>query len=263
MNVTKKMMVIAGIFLQLAGSAYGSDAWQAAFLAFGGGSDPVAAAQGVLNGPNSGSAVLALDLAKKNGAGTPEAFAIGRYMASNKKNLFKSNYQDSDVEAAGRAIIAEAASRAIAAAPMPTPSSETAQQPAAGWGWFGGNAAKSAAPAITAANVQAAMEAQKAADLADAVVNNDALAKIVGSGKSGVNLYYAFIDYIFSVLQQAVSSIADAGTQQQVLSYMQSKFATMKASVAANNYQARVLGRMDSKKVSKNNKNSKKNSSRK
>ena len=39
MKLTKKLIITAGVFLQLAGSLYGSAAWQTAFLQFGGGND--------------------------------------------------------------------------------------------------------------------------------------------------------------------------------------------------------------------------------
>lgn len=254
-------MITAGFFLQLAGSVFGSDAFEVAFKRFSGESDSAKAADFVMNSRKPLTLNNALKIAAS--IGTPEAYAVGAFRTDGNKKAFKvGNYKDADVVAAARAIIEEATSRAQ----MPEPSAP-AQQPASSWGsslgsYFGGSSS-SAAPAITAANVQAAVQAQQAADFALAAANNDMLGAIIKSGKSGVNLYTAFIDYIFSVLQQAVNSIADAGTQQQVLSYMQSKFATMKASVAQNNYQARMLGRMDSKKANKNSKNNKKSNSRK
>ena len=256
MKLTKKLAITAGLFLQIAGSLYGSAAWQDAFLAFGGGTDAAVAANTVISGATKMTYQNAFNTARP--LGTPEAFAVAAFVCTEKLKIKllagkAKGYLNSDVTAAANAIIENAPSRAVVA--QPVVSTPTTQQPATGWGWFGGSSAQPAQ--ITPANVQAAVQEQQKADLALAAANNDALAKIVASGKSGLGLYTAFIDYIFSVLQQAVNSIADASTQQQVLSYMQGKFANMKASVAANNYKSRTLGRLNSKPAKKSGKKNK------
>lgn len=257
MKTTKKLVLIAGIILQSTGSLYAGP-WEDAVLLFGGGRDLLLAAQGILNGAKSVVATAAAQQAKKSG--TDQAMAIASYMSApsvNKTGFFKKNkLSDNDVLAALQAIVADAQSRAVVQQPVVQQPAAQKPVPATGWGWFNGSSA-STAPAITPANVQAAVRDQQQADLALAAANNDALARIVSSGKSGIGLYTAFIDYIFSVLQQAVNSIADARTQQQVLSYMQGKFANMKASVAANNYRSNTLGRMNSKTVKKSSKKNK------
>lgn len=254
MKTTKNLVIMASIFLQFAGSLYGSSAWQAAFIRFGGNEDPAMAAANVLKSPASLTLNNALKIATS--LGTPEAHAVAAYRTQGSTKAFKvGRYTAADVKNAANEIIADAQSRAIENQPVVEP---TVQEPtpSKGWGWFGGSSAATT-PVITPANVQAAVKQQQQADLALAAGNNDALARIISSGKSGVSLYTAFIDYIFSVLQQAVNSIADAKTQQQVLSYMQSKFANMKASVAANNYRSNTLGRMNSKIVKKSSKKDK------
>jgi hypothetical protein len=101
-------------------------------------------------------------------------------------------------------------------------------------------------------DLQNAVQAQQDADAQAAAQSNQALAKLVNSGASGLNLYKGYIDLIFNLLQQAVNAIVDPAVQQQVIGYAQNKLAGMKASAAAaNRNNSRIIGRMNSKKVAK------------
>jgi len=250
MKTIKKLLLAAGIFFQMSAMLF-ADAWSDAFLAFGGGSDDAAAAQSVVANANRVGSQGALTVAKK--LGTPEAFAIGRFVSQNKKDVFKSIYSDDDVVAAAQEIINEArrsapvapvAQRAPVVAPQPAPSR--------GWAdWLSGSAAQNQS-AVSEADLQKAMQAQQDADAAAAAASNQALASLVNSGATGLNLYKGYIDLIFNLLQQAVNAIVDPAVQQQVIGYAQNKLAGMKASAAAaNRYNSRTLGRMNSKKVAK------------
>lgn len=263
MKLTKTLILVAAIVLQSAESLYAADGWADALLLFGGGTDIMLAAQNVFAGKGSMVPTAALDRAQESKS--PEAMAIANFLSSSSQQykqqklaFFKNNqYKDNDVVTAINAIIADAQSRAVVSQPTtPVNQPTTPSNTNSGWtGWFGGSSSATTPSTITAADVDRAVAAQQKSDLVIAAQSNSMLASILSSGKTGLSLYTAFIDYIFSVIQQAVNSISDANTQQKVISYMQSKVTSMKASVNANNYKSRTLGRMSSKATKTKNKN--------
>ncbi len=259
MKLTNKMMLVAGIIFQLTANLY-ADNWSNAFLAFGGGKDPVVAAQAVLNGPGSLTASNALTIA--NSLKTPEALAIGRYLAMNKKNVFNSSFQDADVQAAAQSLIATRMNnQPISSGPIVAPAPVNTPPSSGGWSdWLSGSS--SAACPDNSAAIQQAVLAQQKADAAVAVANTQALAAIANSNASGAALYNAYIDLIFSSLAQAIAGIADQAVQQQVVQYAQNKLASMKAAASANSYNSRILGKSSSKKEAKKNKRSRAHAAR-
>jgi hypothetical protein len=95
MNI-KKFLIISSIVLQVSTSIYADQtAWNKAFLAFGGGSDPVAAANSITaNSQSASSALTSVTTAGK----TPEAYAVGHYVATSKTSFTnKSIFTDTDV----------------------------------------------------------------------------------------------------------------------------------------------------------------------
>ncbi|MBV8660562.1 MAG: hypothetical protein JO129_00225, partial [Candidatus Dependentiae bacterium] len=233
MKIMKKLVIASGLILHFAGSIYASSYnmsnWANAFLAFGGGSNAAAAAQNVLN--NKGAMSYSNAYSSAQSVGTPEAWAVGAFMASSKQNLLKSIYQSSDVIAAGNALIGSAGTPSAPIKVLPTPSAPPMPTPSA--------------PAMPTAS---AMQQQQA-DVAAATANNQALSAIANSGQQGAALYNAYADYIFNLLEQAVTAIADAPTQRVVIQHIQSNAANLSASSArSNSYNSRTLGRMNSKK---------------
>jgi hypothetical protein len=244
MKSINKIMLAAGIIFQLSASLY-ADNWSNAFLAFGGGSDPVAAAQYVLNNAGRVTANAALSVAKN--LQTNEGMAVGRWMASSNKNVFTGFLTDADLQAAAQALIA---SRSVPVVVAPTPSNPQTPATNSSWfNWFGGSSA------TCDSDVQAAKVAQQKADALKAAENQAALQSIAASSATGATLYNGYVDLILGSLQQAISGIADPAVQMQVQQYAQSKVASMK--VTAQN-SSRVLGKISSKKESKKNKKSRK-----
>lgn len=244
MKITNKLIITASLILQIAGSLY-ADNWSDAILEFYQAAtnnvapDLPTAAQFIVNAGSSIPLPTSQDIVKQ--LGTPESKAVAIYVTlGNPVTLVKYFPQAAPMQSLQDAINSILAQTFAVATPAPVAPVAT---PTKTGGWWGGN---TSAPSLSAADVQKAVNAQKSVDMALATANNQALLDIVNSGKSGIGLYTQFIDYMFSVLQVAINAIADTGTQQQILSYTQSKFAGMKASVAATNYQSRITGRYGS-----------------
>jgi hypothetical protein len=150
MKTTKNLLLTAGICFQMSTMLF-ADGWSEAFLAFGGGIDPVAAAQTTLANANRVGAQGALTVAKNSG--TPEAMAIGRFVSQGRKDVFKSDYSDADVQAAAQDIIQAARRSAQAAVAeqvrvvQPAPSAPAI--PARGWAipFFSGSSSVQEEPA--------------------------------------------------------------------------------------------------------------------
>jgi len=279
MNISKKMILVAGFVLQLSAAlqaSFNAANYTQAFLAFAGGTDPVAAANAIYNNRGTMSWVACQQLAQQ--IGTPEALAVGLYMSQGNQNVLVNKFggadSSSNLLAALQSLLAPASSRQSAQAPvqqLPVSSSPAqapvqqlpvssspAQAPAQGnssWWPFG-----SSTPS-TAADIQAAVIAQQKADAAAATASNKALSAIVNSGIQGLPLYQAYIDLIMADIQQAIAAISDAATQQAVIKYLQSKIANVKVvATSSASYNSRTLGRMGSTKKAPKEKPSKKSS---
>lgn len=253
---TKKLFVAAGLILQLTSGLH-ADNWSDAFAAFGG-------TQTVKSG--NGSLAWSTALAEAKKIGTPEALAVGMYMADGNPavlvNKFKGAASSEDLQKALQpAVQAPVATNANSGANSwfggssnkpATPVEAPKTAPASSW-----FSSKPAAPVVSLDDLkkaeQKAAEAQQKLDAAAATANTQALSTIVNSGKSGVAQYTALVDHVFNSLQQAVSGIEDSAAQQQVMQYIQNKAASIKASVRTNSYNSRVIGRMNSSKVTKRN----------
>jgi hypothetical protein len=254
MNTTKKLLLTAGIFFQMSAVLF-ADAWSNAFDAFGG-VEYVYSHRGSL--PYSQCQKKAASLGN-----TPEALAVGMFMSEGTDAVLVPRFKG----AASRAEVIDALNETInQARSVQVPAAQPAQvaqpaQQAASRGWMDWLSAGSAAQdqsAVSATDIQNAVQAQQDADAAAAAKSNQALADLVNSGATGLNLYKGYIDLIFNLLQQAVNAIVEPAVQQQVIGYAQNKLAGMKASAAAaNRYQAKTLGRMNSKKVAKKSGNKK------
>ena len=252
MKSTKKIVLAAGILFQLSASMY-ADNWSDAFLAFGGSSDPVTAAQNVLASQGKESLRSALNIAVNKLGSSEEGMAVASWMSNAQSNAFQTSYQASDVQAAAQALAASVRNMPMQA-PVAAPSqAQVPTQTKAGSSWFSWG---SATPTSTPADIQAAMLTQQQADAAKAAADLQSLSAIVNSNASGVSLYNAYVDVIVNNLQQALSSIADPAVQQQVVSYAKNKLSNMQASVSVNSNNSRALGRMSSKKAMKKNKHS-------
>ncbi len=259
MTISKKIFLTAGICLQMSAMLF-ADNWSDAFNAFGG-------ANNVFSQRNSLSWKKAQDVAASLG-NTPEALAVAMFMAQGTELSLAPKFPG----ALSRAEVMNALQNAIQPvrsvpvaqpAPVAQPVQVAASAPVAqpsqsnGWSsWLSGSSAQPAQPALSAADLANAVQAQQSADVAAAAASNQALASLVNSGATGLNLYKGYIDLIFNLLQQAMNAIVDPVVQQQVIVYAQNKLAGMQASAAAaNRYNSRTLGRMNSKKVAKKHSN--------
>ena len=253
MNLTKKMLLTAGVILQLTGSIYSSynlNNWANAFLNFGGGTDPVAAANYVISNQGKSGVRAAINIASQ--LQTQEGYATAAFLSGSNNPTFNSSYQASDVIAAAQAI-ARNQFAPVMAAPMAQPVQQAPamkQAPIAQPVQQAPAAPAAQSNSVSSAALQSAVQAQQAADAAAAAASNQALASLVNSGATGLNLYTGYIDLIFNLLQQAINAIVDPSVQQQVIGYAQNKLAGMK-SAAANQYSSHTLGRMSSKKADK------------
>lgn len=171
MKSTKKIILTAGMLFQLSASMYANN-WSDAFLAFGGGSDVVAAADFVLNHPNAVTPANALTVSKS--LNTAEGSAVARWMANNKKNAFNSPLQDADVQAAARDMVtrsmpesfnnAQENNAQVSNATDNNAQTNNAQtnnaQPSTGSSWFPSFGGSSTTQAQAGANSQAVIDAQ-------------------------------------------------------------------------------------------------------
>ncbi len=251
----KKMLLAAGLCLQFSGTLF-ADAWSDAVNLFGG-------LDAVTNNRGSMSWTDSAKIAHQSG--TPQALAVGLFMTNGNPSVLASRFKGSaplaDLLNALQNMSAPVRSGSIAqpvAQPVAHQSVQPQQQAAAAASssssftdWLSGlsSSSSSSVDSVSSADMQAAVQAQQNADAAAAATNSQAIAAVVNSGKSGVNLYAAYVDVLFNLLQQAVSAIVDPVAQQQVLQYIQNKAAKMSASVAGNNANSRTLGRMASKKA--------------
>ena len=286
MKMIKKLVIATGLILHFAGSIYASsynmNNWTNALLAFGGGSNPAAAAQNVISSQGKATFNSAYTTAQK--IGTPEAWAVGAWMASKNQSQFKSKYKNNDVQAAANALAGSATAPSSPTMAGPTPSASAANSAASS----AAAAAQQQQTAIANALQQQqqqfqqqqqaaiadalqqqqkqfqqqqqvaitnALQQQQQADVAAATANNQALSAVASGKQQGADLYNAYADYIFNLLGQAVAGISDAPTQQAVIQHIQSNAASLSASSAgSSSYNSRTLGRMNSKKSSKKNK---------
>ncbi len=256
MNSTKKMILATGMLFQLSASLY-ADNWSDAVSAFGG-------VDAVYNNRGSLSWAAAQKIAKQ--LGTAEAMSIGLYESNGNPAVVANKFPGAQP---ANVVVAQLQSMAntrqqipvdqpVSVSPGPVVAPTPAPVTSNGWNnWFG-SSSSTACPD----NSAAAALAQQKLDAQVAVGNSQALAAIANSNASGAALYNAYIDLAFSSLQQAVAGIADQAVQQQVIQYMQNKLASMKASVNANNYSSRVLGKYSSKKEPKKSKRSRAHATR-
>lgn len=253
MNLSKKILLNAGICLQMSTILF-ADAWTDAFEPYGG-ADAVFAQRGTL--PINQTKEIAESLNN-----TKEALAVGQFMSQGLEINLKKKFPG----AASRDELLKALDKELnpvrsvqVVQPVQVAASAPVAQPSQsnGWSnWLSGSAAQPAEPALSAADLAKAVQAQQNADVAAAAASNQALASLVNSGATGLNLYKGYIDLIFNLLQQAMNAIVDPVVQQQVIVYAQNKLAGMQASAAAaNRYNSRTLGRMNSKKVAKKHSN--------
>ncbi|MDP3788442.1 MAG: hypothetical protein Q8Q60_03975 [Candidatus Chromulinivorax sp.] len=248
MKLTNKIMLAAGIIFQLSASLY-ADNWSDAILEFGGGSDVAVAAQNVKNNKGKSGLRAVLSIAVNQLGSTQEAMAVAAWLSNQASSSLKTSYKSEDVAAALNEFIASRVvpvSAPISSGPIVEPVSEPSS---GGWSsWF--------------SNSSDAALAQQKLDAAVATANSSALADIANSNAQGASRYNAYIDLAFSTLGQAIANIADSAVQQQVIEYAQNKLAGMKASVNANSYSSRVLGKYSSKKEPKKNKRSRAHATR-
>lgn len=277
MKSTKKVILAAGVICQLAASLH-ADNWSDAFAAFGG-------PDAVYNNRNSMPWTSAQKIAQ--GLGTVEAMSVGLYESKGNLASNQGKFPGALPSATVYAQLQNAANsrqqipvdQPVVVSPVPVVGQQdnsgpgVQQQPPSTslWSsWFGSASSQSS---DNAAAIQQAVAAQQQADtiaMQQAVAqqmkldsdvatkNSQALLQIANSGAQGADLYNAYIDLIFSSLQQAVAGIADAAVQQQVIAYAQNKLAGMQAAAGANSYNSRVLGPLSSKKEAKKNKSAKK-----
>jgi hypothetical protein len=252
MNLSKKILLNAGICLQMSTILF-ADAWTDAFEPYGG-ADAVFAQRGTL--PTNQTQEIAASLNN-----TKEALAVGQFMSKGLEINLKKKFPG----AASRDQLLKALDKElnpVRSVPVVQPVQVAPSAPVAqpsksnGWSsWLSGSAAESAQPAqpaLSAADLAKAVQAQQDADVAAAAASNQALASLVNSGATGLNLYKGYIDLIFNLLQQAMNAIVDPVVQQQVIVYAQNKLASMQASAAAaNRYNSHHLGRLNSKRGGK------------
>ncbi len=170
MNI-KKFLIVSCFTLQFSTIIHADQAaWNKAFLAFGGGTDPVVAASYIK--PNSQlSPTNALSQAQT--LNTPEALAVGHYVSATKKTLFKSTFTDTDVV------------NAIAAAQTSTSTTTSTSTPSAPV-QIGDNVAANWTAAITAFGGSAAISAKTASAMMPASMTSSS----VGYGDAQVILQY-------------------------------------------------------------------------
>jgi hypothetical protein len=239
MNSTKKLMLAAGIFLQLSTGLYAAS-WEDAINGFGG-------AANVFNNHGKKLWSEALKQANING-GSPEDLAVGLYVSKeySKPSIimkFPGAAPTSELEAALENIMNP--SRSF------VPQDEPQEPASSGYSsWWSGSSAQTFSKAqVDAAQAQAA-QAQKNEDAVEAAASQQALINVQKSGVSGVQLYKKYVDVAFNSLQNAVNGL-DASSQQDVVRYIQDKAANMSASSGGPFYKSRTLGRMNSKKAHK------------
>lgn len=251
MKSMHKIVLVAGLMFQLQTTLH-ADAWTDAFNAFGG-PNSVNLNRGTL--PTAQAQAIAA-----SAGNTPEALAVGMFMAFGKTIALQNSFQG----AASRAELIQALNEDLVALAQPAPTkSPVAPAPVAPAPVAPAPVEKPAAPVQVPTpknpapinvnnlpvNMKQAIEAQKKYDTIAATANNNNLAQLANSNLSPVDTYKAYIDLIFNQIAQALNGIADAPTQKAINQYVQNKATMLKStgSVAPNKAGSPVLGRMGKK----------------
>lgn len=246
MKSTKKTMFIAGLVLLLQSTSIFAD-WASSFAAFGG-------PETVFNTRQKMIWTEALKIAKAAG-GSPTDLAVAAYVSKGNQAIhFPGAAPESELK---NNLFAAREANSSANAVAPAAPIDSAPAKSSGWGWLSGSSAASA-PSAPAAYSQADLDAARAdqqkRDAQVSAGNSQDLQAIISSNRAAVDTYKAYVDVIFNLLQDAVNAIVDTQTQAQVISYIQSKVVSLKASAASSKYNSQTLGRMTSKKASKKSK---------
>ncbi len=151
MNITKTMLMTC-IFFNISSNLFASQAnFEAAFKAVGGGSDAKVAAQKIKKNAVSGQTAYG----QVKGLNTPEAWAVGKYVANGNDSLFKTTITEAQVEAA----IAVTLGGAAASTGTDTKSEKTSSG-STGGSTSGSTNSSTSAPTDTVASAMAALKTE-------------------------------------------------------------------------------------------------------
>ncbi len=241
---TQKIVALATICMQLSAALF-AGSLEDAVLKFGGGSNVALAAGKVLANKGKLPGTAAYKIA--NGLKTPEAFAIGGFVAKDNKPLFKSAISQAAIEELLQDMVGSRQ-----APVMVEPSAPAMKAVASGIVGPDGNAVSQDqfnAVIEELARLVQVVESQKIIDAAVASQGNEMLQSVIASSKDMAEACLGVVDVMFEQIRQAIAAMDDAAVANQVIARVKQNASSLSA--VSNKAKAHTLGRMSSKKNKK------------